>query len=143
MNNKRREPNPNYLDCSPEALKRNAWDNLTEFWSEDSREDITKWPLSKVYKALCSLAHYFVNSNKNTPALMMFDSYIFDRLAERWTSHEVGGSIHIANNNINIGSYKVKDPAFKQWLIERNAQKKAKSINQLSNTARIHDHSHK
>lgn len=129
MNNRRRT-DPYYLDCSPATLSLNAWNNTTQFWSKDQNEDVTKWPLQKVFRALCSLSHHFVNSNDKNPAVMLFDSYIFDRLAERWTSVEVGGSIRIVNNRVSIGVNGVHDKDFLKWVSDHEAKKKQRQLQQ-------------
>jgi len=128
MSNYRRNGDPYWVDCSEPSLKLNAWDNVTPYWNKDVREDINEWPLQKVFKVLCSFSHCLVNKSPETPAVAMFDSYIFSTLAERWTSLQVGGSIRIVNKMISISGSGVKDPDFKNWLVQHELKKRTRNL---------------
>ena len=105
-----------FVDCSPRSLTHNTWNNMTQFWNGDPDQDVDKWPLVKVFKAMRAIAHHYVNSDKESPASMLFDSYMFDRMSVRWTSTEVGGCIRLVNKRASIDAKGVHDETFQKWF---------------------------
>jgi len=139
MDQYRRNKDPFWIDCSPDSLKKNAWDNRSTCWNMDVREDVNEWPLQKLFKAMVSLSYHVMNQNKDANALILFDSPIFNTMAERWTSAETGGSIRLVNGRISIVASGIKDTVFQTWLREHQLRIKT---NKLQSNTMNNDHHH-
>ena len=126
----RKGDDPNWVDISFDAISWNAWENTTQYWNNDRNDNVDLWALQKVFRVMCSMSHFVVNQNESMPAIVLFDSSMFSRLAERWTSREVGGSIRIVEKRISIGWFGVKDKEFVEWakLADERAKRRKKRI---------------